>query len=51
MGKYRIVDLAVMTDPASCEPEKAEFDRIYHEDGARQAAGFFGLECFGPMGV
>lgn len=44
MGKYRIVDLAVMTDPASCEPEKAEFDRIYHEDGARQAAGFFGLD-------
>lgn len=44
MKLCKIVDLAVMTDPDSCEPEKATFDRIYHKEGAIQAAGFFGLE-------
>jgi kynurenine formamidase len=40
----KIIDLAVPTDPEACEPEKAKFDRIYHEEGAKQAASFFNLE-------
>lgn len=44
MKKYRMVDLAVLTDPEACEPEKAEFKRIYHEKGAEQAAQFFNLK-------
>lgn len=43
MGKIKIVDLAVPIDPDACEPEKAVFKRIYHEEGAKQAAKFFNL--------
>jgi kynurenine formamidase len=39
----RIVDLAILTDPEVCEPEKVEFKRIYHREGAEQAAMFFNL--------
>lgn len=41
----RIVDLAVPTDPQACEPEKAEFIRTYHRDGAEQASRFFNLNA------
>ncbi|MCT4564299.1 MAG: cyclase family protein [Maledivibacter sp.] len=44
MGKVKIVDLAVATDPEAMEPEKATFKRIYHEEGAEQAAKFFNLK-------
>ncbi|MFA6739409.1 MAG: cyclase family protein [Bacilli bacterium] len=40
----KIIDLAVYTDPEACEPEKATFKRIYHDEGAIQAAGMFGLK-------
>lgn len=45
MKKIRIIDLAVPTDPEAHEPEKATVRRIYHEEGARQAAEFFGLKA------
>jgi kynurenine formamidase len=43
MLKIKIIDLSVITDPEACEPEKAHFERIYHEEGAKQAAQFFNL--------
>lgn len=40
----KIFDLAVYTDPLAAEPEKAVVKRIYHDEGAMQAAQFFGLK-------
>lgn len=44
MSRIKIIDLAVATDSQACEPEKASFKRIYHEEGAEQAAKFFNLK-------
>lgn len=39
----KIFDLAVPTDPEVKEPERARVKRIYHKEGAIQAAQMFGL--------
>lgn len=40
----KIVDLAVYTDPRIHDISKTKFTRIYHEEGAKQAAAFFQLK-------
>lgn len=40
----RFIDLAVPTDPAIHDISKTKYTRIYHEEGAKQAASFFGLK-------